>query len=238
MRFLSMLSAALLFVPGPSHAQQGQAGNSVSTIRAVADAVTTAPPDRAQIHIGVVTQGPTAEAASGLNAKTQAGVLAQIKKELGNAADIKTVSFSVVPSYRYPKDGNPIISGYTATNVLQVHIDDMSRVGKIIDIASQSGANQIQRLRFMLKDQQAPELAALREASVRAKAKVDAIASALGLKVIRILSVEEASEAVRPFQERTLALAEAAPRGAPTPIEPGDIEIRAQVTLLAEVAPK
>ena len=48
----------------------------------------------------------------------------------------------------------------------------------------QAGANNINRLVFTLKDEQAAQLDALRAASAKAKAKAEAIAASLGLKII------------------------------------------------------
>src|SRR5262245_5280471 len=107
---------------------------NVPTIRVTAEAIVTAAPDQAEINIGVVTQAQTAQAAAVDNAKKQDAVIAQLRKTLGASADIKTISYSVSPNYRYPKEGGqPIISGYNASNIVQVKTTDLAQVGKLID---------------------------------------------------------------------------------------------------------
>ncbi len=157
-----------------------------------------------------------------------------MRRALGAGAEIKTVSYSLNPDYRYPKDGGkPTITGYTATNVVRVTLNDLTRVGQAIDAATRSGANQVHRLQFTLKDEQAAQSQALRAAAVKAKAEAEALAQALGLKIARVLSVVESSEGVQPImRDVMLARAEAA---APTPVEPGTIEVRATVTLTVEI---
>jgi uncharacterized protein len=108
-------------------------------------------------------------------------------------------------------------------------------VGKIIDLATQSGANNIQGLRFTLKDEMAARTRALAEAAVQARAKADVLASALRLKVVRVLQVEEGGAvAIPPPMPMYARAAEAAQ--VTTPVEPGTIDVRATVVLTVEVS--
>jgi hypothetical protein len=201
------------------------------SIRATGEATVTANPDQAKIDVGVVTQAEKAETASAQNATRVDAVLTALKKTLGQRAEIKTISYSVNPNYRYPREGGaPTITGYTATNTLQVTLNDLDSVGKVIDTAVQFGANSIQRLQFTLKDESALQAQALTEASAKAKTKAQTIASALGVNIVQIL---EADETVSGGVPRVFGLAEARAAGvaAPTPVEPGAITIRATVTL-------
>jgi uncharacterized protein len=105
----------------------------------------------------------------------------------------------------------------------------------LIDGAMQAGANNVQRLVFTLKDELSAQLEALKTATAKAKAKAEAIASSLGLKIVRISAVNEGERAVQPvFRQALAARAEAA--SAPTPIEPGTVEIRSTVAMTVEVS--
>lgn len=226
------LAVAMLFHVAAS-AQEVVEKPPIPSIRVTGEATVTVKPDQAWIDIGVVTQAQTAEAAAAQNARQLDAALGELRKALGANADIKTISYSLNPNYRYPREGGkPTITGYTATNIVQVKMDDLTQVGKVIDLATQSGANTIHQLRFTLKDEQAAQAQALREAALKAKAKAEALAAALGLKITRVLSVAESGAVVRPVQDLAVARAEAAT----TPIEPGTIDVRATVTLTAEVS--
>ena len=208
-----------------------------SVVRASGQATVTAKPDQATIDIGVTSQGPTAQIAAATNAKQLDAVMADLRKLIGSGGELKTVSYSVHPNHRYPKDGSqPTIVGYSATNMVQAKTSDLAAVGKLIDASTKSGANQIHGLRFSLKDEGPVQSEALREAAVKARAKAEAMASALGLKVTRVLSAEEGEPVmVRPMREMAMAAQRAdAPQ---TPVEPGTIEVRATVTVTVEVAP-
>ena len=204
------------------------------SIRVSGEATVTVQPDQARIDIGVTTQAQTAQVAAANNAQRVETVLAELRRALGAGAEIKTVSYSLNPDYRYPKEGGkPTITGYTATNVVRVTLNELTRIGQAIDAATQSGANQIQRLQFTLKDEQAAQSQALRAAAVKAKAQAGALAQALGLKIGRVLSVVEGGMGVQPImRDVMIARAEAA---ASTPVEPGAIEVRAIVTLTVEI---
>ena len=202
-------------------------------IRTMGEATVTVRPDRAMIDVGVVTQAATSQTAVSQNAQKLETTLASLRQLLGAGADIKTISYSVTPNYQYPREGGqPTITGYTATNTVRVTLDDLTKVGNVIDTATQGGANQIQNLRFTLKDESAVKAQALGEAAVKARASAQALATALSMRVVRVLSVVEAGSPVIPIRDVAFAKAE----GASTPIEPGTIEVNASVTMTVEVS--
>jgi hypothetical protein len=234
---LVLLVLPLLASVSTALAQNQVEPSNRQTIRVTGEATIQAKPDQAQIDVGVVTQAATAQAAATENATKVDAVLSDLRKALGSAADIKTSSYSLSPNYRYPREGGtPSITGYTASNIVQVTTRDLRQVGKIIDLATQSGANTIHSIRFSLKDEQAAHIEALREATMKARAQAEAIASALNLRISRVLHVEEGATMIpRPIFTAEMAAARAA--SAPTPIESGTLDVRATVTMLVEVAP-
>jgi len=235
MKILQGLFISLILFAVTAAAQDVASEKLPPSIRTNGDAVVTAKPDRAEIDVGVVTQADSSQAAASQNAQKLATVLTKVKTLIGTNADIKTISYSLSPNYRYPTGGGePTITGYTATNVLRITLDDLTQVGKVIDTATSSGANRIQSLRFTLKDSQAVEAEALTQAAAEARKKADTLAAALDLRIIRVLSVSESSPVVVPVRDVGYARAETAS----TPIEPGTIEVRANVSLAVEIAPR
>lgn len=205
------------------------------SIRTSGESVITVRPDRVQIDIGVTTRADTSQTAASRNAAQLEAVLADLRRQLGSGADIKTISYSLSPSYRYPTTGGePTITGYTATNIVRVTLDDLTQIGKVIDTATSTGANRIQGLQFTLKNRQTVEAQALSEAAVNARKKADTLAAALGMRIVRILSVSESSPGAIPVRDVSYARVETAQ----TPIEPGTIEVRATVSLVVEISPR
>ena len=228
--FMLYLASSALAQPRPSTQQP--------TITVNGEATIAAEPDQAQIDIGVTTQARSAPEASKENAERSNRVLAEVKKFLGKGDEAKTSGYAVMPNYRYPQGGKPEIVGYTASNTLRLRITNLNLVGRLIDTAMQSGANNVNRLVFTLKDQAAAQLDALRQASAKARAKADAIAAALDLKVVRIVSVTEGERMIQPVYRDRQVLAARAEAAAPTPVEPGTVEVRSTVSLTVEVSEK
>lgn len=207
------------------------------SIRVSGHAVVMAQPDQAEIDLGVVTEAKTAAMAAEQNARRLDKVLAELKKTLGPDASIKTLSYSLNPNYRYPKEGGkPEITGYIASNIVRVTLARLNGAGKAIDTAIQAGANTVHRLQYSLRDEHAAQASALREAAANARAKAGTLAESLSLTITKVLSVSESqSSPITPLR-RDLALAEA--RSTATPVEPGTIEVRAEVVLEVAVTPK
>jgi uncharacterized protein len=206
-------------------------------VRASGEATITARPDRATVAVGVMTEAATAEAAAAQNAKRTDAVVARLKQLLGPQAQLRTIGYNLSENRRFPRDGGtPTVVGYIANNTVEATIDDLSLVGKVIDGATKAGANNVHRLQFTLKDEQQARAEALQAATKNARRSAEAMASALGLKVVRVLSVSDTEQPpVRPMMEMARMSAPQAMADTTTPIEPGTLEIRASVTLVVEV---
>ena len=192
-------------------------------------------PDQVRIQIGVTTQAATAQEAGAQNAKQSAAVIAELKQQLGAGAEFQTMNYSLYPTYRNQRDGaKPTIAGYQANNTVEVRINDVNTAGKIIDAATKSGANQIQGIHFSLRDEQKLRGEALAKAAGQARANVQALAGALGLRVVRLVKVEDGEPVhVMPMRMEMMSKADAVQ----TPVEAGTIQVRATVTVTAEVVP-
>jgi uncharacterized protein YggE len=211
----------------------------LSSIRVSGDARVSARPDRVQIDLGVQTVAVQSQAAAAGNARALDAVLAAVRSAAGPTGQLRTVSYSLSPNYQYHPNGvEPTITGYTAVNVVEVSLDDLGRMGDVIDAATRAGANRVQGIQFTLRDQDAVRAEALRQAAQRAHAEAEVLAGALNLKILRVLTVEETSPQIVPVRmfKAVRAMAGAAAE-APTPVESGTLDVSAQVVLLVEVGP-
>src|SRR3989440_8621042 len=221
-----MLACAVAVAPARAHPSPA---SPVSSIRVTGDAKVTARPDRVQIDIGVSTRAAQSQEAASQNAREVDAVLAAVRKATP-AAVLKTISYSLNPTYQYhPKGEEPTITGYTAVNVVQVTLDDLAKIGTVIDSATQAGANHVQGIQFTLRDQDAVRAEALRQAATRARAEAEVLAAALGLKVVRVLAVEENSPRVLPVRAYMGAPRTMVTAAAPTAVEAGTLDVTADV---------
>jgi uncharacterized protein len=240
MRALLLLTLATASAAAIAQAPAGPRLPRPATIQVTGQAQVSKTPDRVYIDIGVTTQAQKSEAAASENAARISAVIAAVKGAAGPGVELTTAQYSINPNYNYPRDGGtPTLVGYTVSNVVQVRLDDLRMIGKAIDGAAHAGSNNVQDIRFALRDEETPRREALREAAVNARQEADTLADALSLRVVRVLSVAEQSPAaIRPLmmyaQAPQLARAEAAPA---TPVEHGTVALGATVTLTVEVAP-
>jgi len=209
-----------------------------ATIQVTGQAKVSEIPDRVYIDIGVTTEAQKSQAAAAQNAARLAAVIAAVKRAAGPGALLTTTEYSISPKYNYPRDGGtPTVVGYTVSNVVRVRLDDLPKIGRVIDAATQAGSNNVEDISFALRDQQVPRTEALRQAALDARQDADALAGALGLRVVRVLSVDEQSPEGRPMPIYPQAVRFAAAQAPETSIEAGTIDVNATVTLTVEVAP-
>jgi uncharacterized protein len=206
-------------------------------IRTLGEAVLTVEPDLAEIQVGVETEDPSAQTAAEKNAARSDAVLKALRELLGRDADIKTIGYWITPVYSTPRNGKTTLSHYKAVNTLFVRTDRIKRMGEIIDRANKAGANTTGGLQFTIKDDAAVQLKALERASRDARAKAEAIASALGIKIKRVLEVREIGQGLRPYARNRGLGAFPQSAAAATPVEAGTLDIRASVTMTVEVSP-
>ncbi len=224
-----------LLLAGSMLAQDAQQSNSISSLRVHGEATVNADPDEVQFDIGVVTHAATAKAATDDNAM-RSNALVQELKTLNLPADkIRNTNFSLNANYRYPSDGVPVISGYTASNSVRVLLEDINKLQTAIEIAIRSGATSINRLAFTLRDENTVRSRALFNASHQAQAEAQALASSVNMKLGKLLSIEEGQPViVAPPREFSFDKLQST---AVTPISPASIEAHADVNLTYQVTP-
>ena len=236
-----LLAAALIAACSwaPAHAASpAPPGPPPATLHVTGRAKVSETPDRVYIDIGVTTRARRSEAAASQNARQLSAVIGAVKRAAGPGALLTTTEYSVSPDYNYPPHGSPVIAGYTVSNVVRVRLDDLRKIGAVLDAATRQGSNNIRDIRFAVRNEQAPRDEALRRAAVSARQDAQALADALGLRIVRVLSVDEQSPALAPrpifMQAGRFATAQPAPAAA---IEAGAIAVSATVSLTVEVAP-
>ena len=214
-------------------------GRGVTRVVVSGDAVVQSQPDTAILSIAVVTQNASASEAQAENASKTDAVIRAIKTAAGAGAEVKTGGYSLQPQYIYKEGAAPVITSYIARNAVSVTTGALERVGAILDAASRAGANSVDGISFTLRRDEQARASALANATREAMSKARVIADTLGGRVIRIVEVQEAGT-VRPIpvayaggggMERVSATMQ-------TPIEPGSLDVRAEVQLVAEIGAK
>ncbi|HVM38182.1 MAG TPA: SIMPL domain-containing protein [Sphingomicrobium sp.] len=186
-------------------------------------------PDLAIISAGVVTRSTGASAAIQENAQRMERVRAALRAAGIAERDIQTSNISLNPEYRYAENQPPQLVGYTASNQVSVRFRDIRNTGRILDALVAQGANQINGPSLTIER---PE-AALDEARTRAiaagRARAELYARALGMRVVRLLSVSESGGYSAPLPQMEIMVTGSRMAAPDTKIDPG--EQRLQVTV-------
>jgi len=198
-----------------------------------ADGKSEARPDMATINLGVTTEGQTAQAALQENARRMTALTQALRRAGIAERDIQTSNVSVHPQQQYRENQPPLITGYQANNTVTAKIRNVNNVGRVIDAAVAAGGNTIHGVSFSHADAEAQLDIARRDAIAEARRRAELYASALGMRVHRIVAVQEGGGYSPPMPMPMLQRMEAA--DASTPISPGEIETRVSVSVTFEL---
>ncbi len=233
---LPLLAAAALVAPASAAAQATMQVQPISGTRldVAATGEVTRVPDVAIISTGVVTRAPTATAAIRANATRMERVRAALRAAGIADKDIQTSSLNLNPEYNYQQNQPPRLTGYTASNQVSVRFRDIGETGKILDALVAEGANQISGPNLTIdKPEEALDEARLK-AIANGRARADLYARALGMRVVRLLSVSESGGQAVPPPMPMYARAEMA-QDASTKIDPGEQKVQVSVSMSFEL---
>ena len=233
---LLALSLALGASTMTAHAQTvaGHAMTADGTLLSVsAQAQASRVPDVATISTGVVTQAVDGNTAMRQNAEQMAKVMAAIKAAGIADKDIQTSGINLSPQYRYVENEAPKITGFQASNTVNVKVRDIAKLGKVLDALAANGSNQINGPTFEI-DQPEPVYDEARLAALaKAKARAETYAKALGLRVRRIVSISEGGGGG--FQPMPMMRMSAKSADMETQVAPGETTLSVNLDVVFEL---
>jgi len=211
-------------------------------------------PDEALLNLAVNNQASTAEQA----AKDNANMISQvIQAVLGLSSlspgitkdDITTTDYSLTPVYSQPNNcftasspQQPLtcttttrqLIGYAVRNAIQVTVKDMTSIGRVLDAATQSGANEVGGITFTFTGGTYANLQkqALQKAVQDASNQAQTIATALGVRITGVVSITPAYV----YQPYLNAKMNAASGETPTPIQTGTLQVSVNVQVVYEIS--
>jgi uncharacterized protein len=195
-------------------------------------------PDRAMINVAVESQGQTAAAAAGDNAKLQTKVIDAVKAAGVAAAQIRTSGYNVFPEYAQATGKGPRVTSYRAHNTVQVEIRNLELVGKVIDAALAAGATNLGALSLYASNTDAARREAMQNAVTKARADAEVAATAAGGSLGPLLELSTEPFAVpQPITRQVFAAAMESRMAAPTPIESGEMTVQAVVHVRWQFVP-
>jgi hypothetical protein len=226
------LSAAMLTV-APAVAQDQPSLAQTGSITMEGRGTVSVAPDMAVITTNVVTTAETAAEALAENSASITKVIDAIKGAGIEAKDIQTRGFGIYPRYERITDGSnrqPNIIGYEIRNGVEVNVRDLAKLGGLLTLVVESGANSVDGIRFEVSDPQEKLDEARKKAVEAARHKAEIFASAAGVELGSIMTITETgTQMPRPLMMRAEGMMMA--KADAVPIEAGEETIGANVTI-------
>jgi len=225
------LAIGFLLVASTAWAQQSDV-QAPRVIVSRGEATLKRAPDQAWVAIAAETRASAPAEAQRTAAEAMKAVQSALTRAGIAPEALRTTGYSLQPDMEYV-NGRGRVRGYIVRNQIEVRVDDLQKLGAVLDAAGSSGATSMAGLRFDLKDRAAVEREALTMAVRDAMARIRALAAGAGVTLGSVVRIDEEGEGPRPVPY--MAMRANAAEAAQTPISPGEIEIRAQVTVTVRI---
>ena len=213
-----------IYLQGEDHSEKPFPTIQVSGIGSV-----KGEPDVASFQVGVNTSAATARRSQRENSDEMNKVTGQLKSMGIDKKNIKTIRYNIHPEYEY-KNRVRSFKGYKTVHILSVTLHKIEKLGEVLDAVVSAGSNDVSGIRFFIEDPSELENQARTKAVHKAKEKAKILADAAGVKVGKLISIQETLERGRPIIPMMAMAAEAQDRVA-TPIEKGELEIVSRVSM-------
>ena len=208
----------------------------VPIISVSGEGVVEAPPDTATISVGVVSRDKDATKVQSENSRIATNVINSVVALGIDRKNIRTGNYSFRQIYHTDENRRQIFDGYEVTNTVTIAVNDLNKVGKVIDAALSNGANAVDSLNFGIRDREKFQSEALRLAVLDARKKAEIAASALGKVIVSVRSVSINSASIMaPRSEKLMAMANM-DSSYETPIESGTLNCTASVHVEFEIS--
>ena len=227
----------------PAFGDSGGHSGTIPQLTVRGESILNVPADQMLLTVGVVTSALSADAALEQNTKKMREVKKALSK-LGLTADeYRTGQFQVQPQWeprpRQPvQDWQPRIVGYRVTNSLKITTGKLDLAGRIIEASIKAGANDIGSISFGLADPRRDRADAIKLATANAQADALSLAEAASVKLVKILSarLDEAVASPQTIRFESYGESALARAGSAPGITPGEVVVRASVTLIYQLA--
>ncbi len=189
-------------------------------------------PDIAKINLSVLTKNADSKVAQADNKRIMSDVLNALEKVGVAKDDVTTSHYNIYQGYDdmvNSFDDQKRKRVYHVSNGLTIKTTKIDEVGKLIDVATAAGANEIDGINFESSKAEHYYQEALKKAMASAKLKANAITSTFGKAVDVPLSVSEVHYGGN--YNRNVYAADMNSVAGGTPIQAGGLKISATLTV-------
>ena len=138
-------------------------GSEGPVVVTLGEGVVKRAPDRAWVTIAAESRAKTPGEVQKINADAMSAVMQKLKGVGLPAEAIRTAAYELRPEFDYANN-RQTLRGYLARNAVEVRVDDLPKLGEVLDVAVGAGATSVSGIRFDLKDRSSAEQMALQRA--------------------------------------------------------------------------
>ena len=223
----------LLASTGAAEAQTA-ASSPTSIVVTEGEAIIRRAPDRAWLTMATETREPRAADARRRGAEAMTALQNALRGAGVPSDAIRTMAFSLTPEMDW-NNGRGTVRGYLMRNQIEVRVDDLDRIGEILEAANSSRTTSVSVTgpRFDIKNRADAESEALRQAVRVATARAEAMAAGARRTLGPLVRLEERGQLAgpEPFMKTMAMRADVVE----TPVNPGEIEVRGLVSVTFEL---
>jgi hypothetical protein len=154
--------------------------------------------DIATLTLGVETEGKEIKDITSTNVSVMNKIIEGLKNLGVESKDIQTAQYTVSSQYNWTEKEGRVLTGYIINQNVDVKIRDFNKIGDILSMATENGANVVNNLQFTIEDLEKTKAKAREEAIAQAKEKAATLAKQTGIKLGDIINVYEDSYGYTP----------------------------------------
>jgi uncharacterized protein YggE len=228
-----------------SYSYIGEGIQPSNTITVSGEGKVVAVPDTATFTYTVDETAPDVATAQAAATKTSNAIIAYLTGAGVASTDIQTTDYNVNPQYTYGSQvctnvycppSKQTISGYEVSQTESVKVGDISKAGTLLAGIGSQGASNVSGLTFTVADQDALNDQARAKAITDAQTKAKALASELGVSLVRVTGFNENSGVITPQPMYAMASdAKAADAAVAPTIATGENIITSDVSVTYEI---
>jgi uncharacterized protein YggE len=247
---LGMLALFLLVLTGSAFKSYHYIGSGISAsniISVTGEGEVFAVPDSATFTYSVAETAADVKSAQDKATQKTNDILAYLKEQGIEGADIQTTDYNVNPQYQwstavcpssgYCPPGKQTISGYEVAQAVTVKVKDTSKAGTILAGVGSHGASNVSGLTFGVADQKGLEAQARDKAITDAREQANKLASSLGVQIVRVVGFSENGSNPMPLYAKAMTMSadSSAAAGAAPSIPTGQNKITSSVSISYEI---
>lgn len=203
------------------------------TVSVTGTGLVSAVPDRATVQMSIISRHKELDAAQAKAAKVTAAILSLTDRLDIERNKVDTSGATVRPDYRWNRETEEQeLRGYIAERQMLVKVDDLEKLGKLVEGAVASGVNQVSPPRLDSSKRKALRRDALAMAAQDARANAEVLAETLGAKLGEPISIVDGSATPGPPVPQMRMATAAMESDSAATYNAGDLTFTATVTVV------